>query len=426
MPPTIIQDYEYKSNQQVNISLGESFKMAVKAPAIADRIFSSYNDANKYIHDDKNSAIQGLILTVLTGNDNKGVYYVDGIQRNAGYIDDFGHVYNEGEIELVLIKVYIHGDTTRQSDWSENNQFSDSYVKNRPNITDNVDKNTISLVGRVDFVNGMPKVTRSLINSEDGIIKLNKGNMNYVLYGTIQPSIRITWVEYNPEQPQNIPNSFTDFETAEMYFSDKDKTIYPEYIRCGNIVEGYMYYYLSFERINFNVNVDEETIIKDTKTSSSGETINFLRINVPKLKISDYNMLEDDSYIKNIKFKTNKWYQFKYVEVSYSEYEEIKFKELISIPEEINIESYRFIKVDNSYYIKSDFELDDVSLLNDGQITNEMMSECIFMLNGILYETIVINNTVNFIQKTITDKDNLIKSIETIEKLIYFADLGKY
>lgn len=420
-------DYEYRTNVQTNIMWGETFKMNVKAPLIADRIFKSYSNANSFVHDKKNSAIQGLLLTVIGDNKNKkGVYFVDGVERNAGYIDDYGYIYEEGEIELVLVKVYTEGSDDRQADWIEADTGASSYVRNKPNITDKVDKNTISLVGRVDFINGMPKVTRNLINSEDGIIKLNKGNINYVLYGTIQPSIRITWVEYNPEQPQNIPNSFTDFETAEMYFSDKDKTIYPEYIRCGNIVEGYMYYYLSFERIDFNVNVDEETIVKDSKTGSGGETVNFLRINVPKLKISDYNMLEDDSYIKNIKFKPNKWYRFKYFEVLYSDYADINFKELSSVPEEINIESYRFIKVDNSYYLKSDFELDDVYLLNGTQITDEMMTECIFMLNGILYEAIIVDATVNFVQKTITDKDNLIKSIETLEKLIYFADLGKY
>jgi len=420
-------DYDYKTNVQTNIMWGETFKMNVKAPLIADRIFKSYSDANSFVHDKKNSAIQGLLLTVIGDNKSKkGVYFVDGIERNAGYIDDYGNVYEEDEVELVLVKVYSEGSDDRQADWVETDTGAPSYVRNKPNITDNVDKNTISLVGRVDFVNGMPKVTRSLINSEDGIIKLNKGNINYILYGNIQPSIRITWVEYNPEEPQNIPNSFTNFETAEMYFSDKDKTIYPEYIRCGNIVEGYQYYYLSFERIDFNVNVDEETIVKDSKTGSGGETVNFLRINVPKLKISDYNMLEDDSYIKNIKFKPNKWYRFKYFEVLHSDYEDIKFKELASVPEEINIESYRFIKVDDSYYLKSDFELDDVCLLNGTQITDEMMNECIFILNGIVYEAIIIDAMVNFVQKTITDKDNLIKSIETLEKLIYFADLGKY
>lgn len=419
-------NYEYKTNAQANIPWGESFKMSVKAPLIADRIFKTYSDADSFVHDRKNSAIQGLVLTVISNSTAKGLYFVDGIKRNAGYIDDYGNVYEEGEVELVLVKVYIEGDDNSQSDWAETNPRAASYIRNKPNITDNVNKNTISLVGRVDFVDGNPKVTRSLIESEDGIIKLTKKGINYLLYGTVQPSIRITWVEYNPETPENIPNSFTDFETAERYFENKDKSIYPEYIRCGNVFDGYNYYYLSFEKIDLGVNVDEETIVKGTKTTPGGETINCLKINVPKLKIYDYNMLEDDDYIKPIDFKPNEFYDFNYVEVSESDYQQFNFKVIGSIPNNPNIESYRFIKVGNICYIKTCFGLDDVYLADGSSITQEMLDNCIFLLNGVLYEDVVINDVIYFIQKTITDGDNLLKSMETLEKLIYYTDLGKY
>lgn len=416
------KEYEYKTKMQSEITWGETFKMSVKAPLIADRIFKTFSDANKYIHDNRNSAIRGLILTVIDENDNKGLYFVDGIKRPSGYIDDFNNVYDGNEYELVLVKVYIETDTGIQSDWNETNTATATYIKNKPNITDNQKK--ISFVGRVDFIDGKPKITRTLIESKDGIIKLEKGNINYALFGTIPPNVHIEWIEYVPNENDNVPNSFSSFEEALIYFSDKDKSIYPEYIRCGqNGV--YKYYFLTFEKINFSVNVDNETIIKDEKNTDTG-IITCLRVNVPSLKIGNYNDLEDDTFIKRIKFIKNHKYRFLYIEVNAEDFIGIKFKQVEEIPQEINIESPRFIEVDNKNYLKTDFIIDDVILNNGDLIQESDINECIFMLYGIIYKGFIKDNTVYFYQKTVSDGDNLLKILETFEKMIYNADYGTY
>lgn len=72
-----MQDYEYRTSTQTEINLGETIKMAVKAPAVADRIFRTVTDADSYIHDNYNSAIAGLVLTVIDDGPNNGVYFVD-------------------------------------------------------------------------------------------------------------------------------------------------------------------------------------------------------------------------------------------------------------------------------------------------------------------------------------------------------------
>jgi hypothetical protein len=106
---------EYKSKQQVNIPWGESFNMGVKSPAIAKRIFLTFDDAQAFVDDVDQSATPGIRITVLSnyvkdevatyteghfvylndvwvtaegqssgdtytlGSDIKGVYYVDSI-----------------------------------------------------------------------------------------------------------------------------------------------------------------------------------------------------------------------------------------------------------------------------------------------------------------------------------------------------------
>lgn len=68
---------EHKTNQQSNINWGETFKMGVKAPVVADRIFDTYADADAYIKDVNSSAIAGLIISVINDGVNNGIYYVN-------------------------------------------------------------------------------------------------------------------------------------------------------------------------------------------------------------------------------------------------------------------------------------------------------------------------------------------------------------
>jgi len=67
-------------NHQTNITLGESIKMGVKAPALEDRIFDTWSDANIYIHDENSSAVNGLVLTVINDGENNGGWFVDKVE----------------------------------------------------------------------------------------------------------------------------------------------------------------------------------------------------------------------------------------------------------------------------------------------------------------------------------------------------------
>lgn len=62
---------------QVNYGWGLTLNMTGKAPAISKRIFNTYADALAYANDVKDSAIDGLLLSVVADtDDNNGVYFV--------------------------------------------------------------------------------------------------------------------------------------------------------------------------------------------------------------------------------------------------------------------------------------------------------------------------------------------------------------
>lgn len=56
---------------------GKTLKMSGKAPAVAKRIFDTLEHAQEYIDDPNDSAIEGLLLTVVADGDNNGVYLVE-------------------------------------------------------------------------------------------------------------------------------------------------------------------------------------------------------------------------------------------------------------------------------------------------------------------------------------------------------------
>lgn len=73
--------YTYKTPKQVDLPWGETFSMAKKAPAVANRIFTTLNDAQAYVDNINDSATEGIRITVLNDSEinNNGVYYVKSI-----------------------------------------------------------------------------------------------------------------------------------------------------------------------------------------------------------------------------------------------------------------------------------------------------------------------------------------------------------
>lgn len=62
---------------QSNYGWGLSLNMTGKAPAVAKRIWDTYDDALEYANNVNDSAIEGLLLSVVSDEDDKnGVYFV--------------------------------------------------------------------------------------------------------------------------------------------------------------------------------------------------------------------------------------------------------------------------------------------------------------------------------------------------------------
>lgn len=70
---------------QKNYGWGLTFDLTGKAPAINKRIFNTYADAEAYANDFNDSAIEGLLLSVVKDNDekNNGVYFVQSIKKTS-------------------------------------------------------------------------------------------------------------------------------------------------------------------------------------------------------------------------------------------------------------------------------------------------------------------------------------------------------
>lgn len=82
---------------QTNAGFGFALDATGKAPLIAKRIFASYADAEGYALDDKDSAVPGLMLTVIADSDplKNGLYFVkaqDGTDNVEGLVGPFATV----------------------------------------------------------------------------------------------------------------------------------------------------------------------------------------------------------------------------------------------------------------------------------------------------------------------------------------------
>ena len=60
---------EHKFTNQNNVIWGETFKMSKKVPTIANRIFKTLADAQEYIDDLNDNAIDGIRISII--HDNK-------------------------------------------------------------------------------------------------------------------------------------------------------------------------------------------------------------------------------------------------------------------------------------------------------------------------------------------------------------------
>ena len=73
----------YVFDIQSNTGWGLTLKMSGKAPAVAKRIFDKLDNAQSYIDDVNDTAIEGLVLSVVDDGDNNGVYFVQSVGKKS-------------------------------------------------------------------------------------------------------------------------------------------------------------------------------------------------------------------------------------------------------------------------------------------------------------------------------------------------------
>ena len=75
------KDYQKIFGKQINKGVGLTSEMTGKSPAIAKRIFDKKEHVEAFINNPKDTAIEGLILTVIADENNNGVYFVKSIGK---------------------------------------------------------------------------------------------------------------------------------------------------------------------------------------------------------------------------------------------------------------------------------------------------------------------------------------------------------
>ena len=151
-------DTSKQFNGQINYGWGLTFNLTGKAPAVNKRIFNTLADAKKYADDPNDSAIEGLLLSVVSDTEeNNGLYFIKeiGTESNGGAstlekiskVEDY--INGDNEIKDII------GDTGRTntltelidtvsgltevnlSKINENKETSDNYTINNYKISDN-------------------------------------------------------------------------------------------------------------------------------------------------------------------------------------------------------------------------------------------------------------------------------------------------
>lgn len=124
---------EKKFGAQVNYGWGLTLNMTGKAPAVAKRIFDTYADALAYANDANDSAIEGLVLSVVADTDAalNGVYFVQQVGVAAVEADEEKGIEAVDAIPAILVKLgsadAAAGDTADAL--KEAKEYTDAEVK---------------------------------------------------------------------------------------------------------------------------------------------------------------------------------------------------------------------------------------------------------------------------------------------------------
>jgi hypothetical protein len=96
-----------KFDAQVNYGWGLTLNMSGKAPVINKRIFDTLQDAKDFADDYNDSAIEGLVLSVVADDNekNNGIYFVERIKKSAD--DKSASLIKIGYNEKSAVETYV-------------------------------------------------------------------------------------------------------------------------------------------------------------------------------------------------------------------------------------------------------------------------------------------------------------------------------
>ena len=205
-------DYEYKTRFQTNVNRNETINMGRKAPAVSKRIFKTLNDAQLYVDNPGDSAIAGLIVTVLSDY----IYVEDENHRHYGeqdYIEtrqngDYSGAYRViaigNGVEAGMLERLSRGDAA----WFKGNAVSadgSSAIVTGAKVGD-VYMNTLTLDTYMLVQEGANRVWRL-----KGSLIVEKVSTYYKLSddGTTHPAWDNTWTRSNADG-SNIPHNYVE------------------------------------------------------------------------------------------------------------------------------------------------------------------------------------------------------------------------
>lgn len=124
---------------QNNYGWGLTLNMTGKAPAISKRIFDTLADAQAFADDYKDSAIEGLVLTVVADEEEakNGVYYIKSIKTSAD--GEPAVLVKAGDTDMAKVEQYVGEEVLKLTnvDTAIRKEFADADKTIMETIADN-------------------------------------------------------------------------------------------------------------------------------------------------------------------------------------------------------------------------------------------------------------------------------------------------
>ena len=163
---------------QNNYGWGLTLKMTGKAPAISKRIFDTLADAQAFADDYKDTAIEGLVLTVVADDEAKnGVYYIKSIKTSAD--GEPAVLVKAGDTDMTKVEQYVGEEVLKLT--NADKAIMDIIVDNElvvaealTDLNDRVIVNADSIKDIQDYTINNKKISESpVLNSNDILISDN-------------------------------------------------------------------------------------------------------------------------------------------------------------------------------------------------------------------------------------------------------------